>query len=50
MGQREKAEDTAGKVNTPMWLMPVAVAGMGLTSTRENYSRGDSWSCVIDVG
>jgi prefoldin subunit 5 len=36
---REKLEDTAGKVNTLMWLMPVAIAGMGLIFTILNYLR-----------
>ena len=38
-GLREKVEDTAGKVNTLMWLMPVAIAGMGLIFTILNYLR-----------
>lgn len=38
-GLREKVEDTAGKVNTLMWLMPVAIAGMGLIFTILNYIR-----------
>ena len=38
-GLREKVEDTAGKVNTLMWLMPVAIAGMGLIFTVLNYFR-----------
>ena len=38
-GLREKVEDTAGKVNTLMWLMPVAIAGMGLILTILNYIR-----------
>lgn len=36
---REKLEDTAGKVNTLMWLMPVAIAGMGLIFTILGYLR-----------
>jgi len=36
---REKVEDTAGKVNTLMWLMPIAIAGMGLIFTILNYLR-----------
>lgn len=38
-GLREKVEDTAGKVNTLMWLMPIAIAGMGLIFTILNYLR-----------
>lgn len=38
-GLREKVEDTAGKVNTLMWLMPVAIAGMGLIFTILGYLR-----------
>ena len=38
-GLREKVEDTAGKVNTLMWLMPVAIAGMGLIFAILNYIR-----------
>ena len=38
-GLREKVEDTAGKVNTLMWLMPVAIAGMGLIFTILNHIR-----------
>lgn len=38
-GLREKVEDTTGKVNTLMWLMPVAIAGMGLIFTILNYIR-----------
>ena len=38
-GLREKVEDTAGKVNTLMWLMPVAIAGMGLIFTILSYIR-----------
>ena len=38
-GLREKVEDAAGKVNTLMWLMPVAIAGMGLFFTILNYLR-----------
>ncbi|WP_213997262.1 hypothetical protein [Tepidanaerobacter syntrophicus] len=36
---RQKVEDTAGKVNTLMWLTPVAIAGMGLIFTFLNYVR-----------
>lgn len=36
---REKLEDTASKVNTLMWLMPVAIAGMGLIFTILGYLR-----------
>ena len=38
-GLREKVEDTVGKVNTLMWLMPVAIAGMGLIFTILGYLR-----------
>jgi tetrahydromethanopterin S-methyltransferase subunit B len=34
---RQKVEDTAGKVNTIMWLMPIAVAVIGLLLTFLNF-------------
>jgi tetrahydromethanopterin S-methyltransferase subunit B len=34
---RRKVEDTAGKVNTIMWLMPIAVAVIGLLLTFLNF-------------
>lgn len=34
---RRKVEDTAGKVNTIMWLMPIAVAATGLLLTFLNF-------------
>ncbi|HHV75527.1 MAG TPA: hypothetical protein GXX41_13015 [Thermoanaerobacterium sp.] len=38
-GLRQKVEDVNSKINTFMWLMPVAVAGMGLLFTFLNYIR-----------
>ena len=35
---RGKVEDTAGKVNTIMWLMPIAVAATGLLLTFLNLT------------
>ena len=34
---REKAEDTAVKVNTLMWLTPIAIAATGLLFTFLNF-------------
>ena len=34
---RQKLEDTAGKVNTLMWLTPVAIAATGVLFTVLNF-------------
>ena len=34
---RQKLEDTAGKVNTLMWLTPVAIAATGVLFTILNF-------------
>ena len=34
---RQKLEDTAGKVNTLMWLTPVAIAATGLLFAALNF-------------
>ena len=34
---RQKLEDTAGKVNTLMWLTPIAVAATGVLFTALNF-------------
>jgi len=34
---RQKLEDTAGKVNTLMWLIPVAIAATGVLFTVLNF-------------
>ena len=34
---RQKVEDTAGKVNTLMWLTPVAIAATGVLFTVLNF-------------
>ena len=34
---RQKLEDTAGKVNTLMWLTPIAIAATGLLFTILNF-------------
>jgi len=34
---RQKLEDTAGKVNTLMWLTPIAIAATGLLFTFLNF-------------
>lgn len=36
-GLRQKVEDTASKLSTLMWLMPVAITGVGLIFTILNY-------------
>ncbi|AEE95277.1 hypothetical protein [Mahella australiensis] len=36
-GLRQKVEDTSGKINTLMWIVPVAIAGMGLLFTALNF-------------
>lgn len=36
-GLRQKVEDTSGKTNTLMWIVPVAIAGMGLLFTALNF-------------
>lgn len=38
-GLRQKVEDVNSKINTFMWLMPVAIAGMGLLFTFLNYLK-----------
>lgn len=38
-GLRQKVEDTASKLSTLMWLMPVAITGVGLIFTILNYLR-----------
>jgi len=34
---RQKVEDTAGKVNTIMWLIPIIIAATGLLFTFINF-------------
>jgi len=34
---RQKVEDTAGKVNTIMWLIPIIIAAVGLLFTFINF-------------
>lgn len=36
-GLRQKVEDTAGKVNTIMWLIPIIIAATGLLFTFINF-------------